>query len=208
MRPCQMPPTFSTRTFTEIRYRHSGNIAEISTEHRVRASIEPEKSVAARLQAPRTVPDSSRGILQELHMSELRRALLVCCCFTVVACSNWNRATPVSLDDSATEAEIRAKLTADGLTAVEIEIKDGVVVIRGSFSADELERAHRDAAKVPGVRAVIIHNIGESAASSSSSASHYEYFFPPWTPSLPWPMPQPSDIEEIPVRESSFATMG
>src|SRR5437899_2846450 len=76
----------------------------------------------------------------------------------LAACSNWNRATPVAIDNSAIETEIRKNLAGDDIFGTWVDCKDGVVTIRGSFPSAELQRVRDDVAKVPGVRQVIIIN--------------------------------------------------
>ena len=73
-----------------------------------------------------------------------------------VGCSNWNRATPASMDNTAMEAEIRKNLTADSITGLEIDIHDGVVTLKGHLpNASDRQKAIDDARKVPGVKSVV-----------------------------------------------------
>ena len=50
--------------------------------------------------------------------------------FLPVACS-LNRQTPKSMDNSATELEIRKNLAEDGITGLEIKVNDGTVTLDG-----------------------------------------------------------------------------
>ena len=71
------------------------------------------------------------------------------------ACSNWNRATPKPLDNTAIETEVRKNLTADGISGLHIDVKDGVVTLDGHLSANDKAKAIADAQKVPGVKQVV-----------------------------------------------------
>jgi len=71
------------------------------------------------------------------------------------ACSNWNRATPKSLDNTAIETEVRKNLTADSITGLHIDVSNGVVTLDGHLSANDKAKALADAQKVPGVTQVV-----------------------------------------------------
>ena len=71
------------------------------------------------------------------------------------ACSNWNRATPKPLDNTAIETEVRKNLTADGITGLHIDVSNGVVTLDGHLSANDKAKAIADAQKVPGVTRVV-----------------------------------------------------
>lgn len=71
------------------------------------------------------------------------------------ACSNWNRATPKPLDNTAIETEVRKNLTADGITGLHIDVSNGVVTLDGHLSANDKAKALADAQKVPGVTQVV-----------------------------------------------------
>ena len=72
-----------------------------------------------------------------------------------VGCSNWNRATPKSLDNTTMEEEIRKNLLGDHITGLQIEVHDGVVTLTGHGSCADRQKAYDDAAKVPGVKSVV-----------------------------------------------------
>jgi osmotically-inducible protein OsmY len=72
-----------------------------------------------------------------------------------VGCSNWNRATPKSLDNTTMEEEIRKNLLGDHITGLQIEVHDGVVTLTGHGSSADRQKAYDDAAKVPGVKSVV-----------------------------------------------------
>ena len=71
------------------------------------------------------------------------------------ACSNWNRATPKPLDNTAIETEVRKNLTADGISGLHIDVSNGVVTLEGHLSANDKGKAIADAQKVPGVTQVV-----------------------------------------------------
>jgi osmotically-inducible protein OsmY len=71
------------------------------------------------------------------------------------ACSNWNRATPKPLDNTAIESEVRKNLTADGISGLHIDVSNGVVTLDGHLSANDKSKAIADAQKVPGVTQVV-----------------------------------------------------
>jgi len=72
-----------------------------------------------------------------------------------VGCSNWNRATPASLDNTTMEEESRNNLLGDHITVLQIEVHDGVVTLNGHGSSADRQKAYDDAAKVPGVKSVV-----------------------------------------------------
>jgi osmotically-inducible protein OsmY len=77
---------------------------------------------------------------------------------TTLACSNWNRMTPKSLDNTTTATEIKKNLVADHLTGVDVDVNQGVVTLTGHLpTAADRQQAHDDAKKVTGVTRVINH---------------------------------------------------
>ena len=73
-----------------------------------------------------------------------------------IGCSNWNRATPAPLDNTAIEAEVRKNLTADSITGLGIDVHEGVVTLSGHLAnASDRQKAIDDARKVPGVKSVV-----------------------------------------------------
>lgn len=77
------------------------------------------------------------------------------------ACSNWNKATPKPLDNSAIEAEVRKNLTAEGITGIGVDVDSGAgrVTLSGSVnSAGDRDKAYNAAKRVDGVR-VVVNNI-------------------------------------------------
>jgi len=75
--------------------------------------------------------------------------------FLPVACS-LNRQTPKSMDNSATEIEIRKNLAEDGITGLEIKVNDGTVTLDGhADNSSQKSKAGDDARKVEGVKRVI-----------------------------------------------------
>ena len=75
-----------------------------------------------------------------------------------LGCSNWNRMTPKSLDNTTTATEIKKNLLGDHLTGVDVDVTDGVVTLAGHLpTAADREKARDDAAKVTGVKRVINH---------------------------------------------------
>jgi osmotically-inducible protein OsmY len=73
-----------------------------------------------------------------------------------MGCSNWNRATPAPLDNTAMEAEVRKNLTADSITGLGIDVHEGVVTLSGHLAnASDRQKAIDDARKVPGVKSVV-----------------------------------------------------
>jgi osmotically-inducible protein OsmY len=76
---------------------------------------------------------------------------------TVLGCSNWNRMTPKSLDNTTTASEIKKNLLADHLS-VDVDVTDGVVTLTGHLpNAEDRRKAYDDAAKVTGVKKVVNH---------------------------------------------------
>ena len=76
---------------------------------------------------------------------------------TALGCSNWNRMTPKSLDNSTTATEIKKNLVADHLS-VDVDVTDGVVTMSGHLpTAADRQKAYDDASKVPGVKKVVNH---------------------------------------------------
>ena len=73
---------------------------------------------------------------------------------SAIGCSNWNRATPAPLDNTAIESEIRKNLAGDHITGLQIEVHDGMVTLKGHGSAADRQKAYDDAAKVNGVKSV------------------------------------------------------
>lgn len=74
----------------------------------------------------------------------------------LAACSNLNRVTPAGMDDKAIETEIRAKLTDDGITGLEINVDHGVVTLKGNVEkAEQRTKAVDTASHVNGVTRVI-----------------------------------------------------
>lgn len=77
---------------------------------------------------------------------------------TALGCSNWNRMTPKSLDNSTTATEIKKNLVADHLTGVDVDVTEGVVTLTGHLpTAADRQKAYDDAAKVTGVKTVVNH---------------------------------------------------
>jgi osmotically-inducible protein OsmY len=75
-----------------------------------------------------------------------------------LGCSNWNRMTPKSLDNTATATEIKKNLLGDRLTGVDVDVTDGVVTLTGHLpTAADRQKAYDDAAKVTGVKTVVNH---------------------------------------------------
>jgi osmotically-inducible protein OsmY len=92
--------------------------------------------------------------MKKLLVSTLMSMALV----TAFSCSNWNRMTPKSLDNSATESEIKKNLVGDNLTGIQVEVKDGVVTLTGAVPTQaDIQKAGNDAEKVPGVKTVVNH---------------------------------------------------
>jgi osmotically-inducible protein OsmY len=75
-----------------------------------------------------------------------------------LGCSNWNRMTPKSLDNTTTASEVKKNLLADHLTGVDVDVTDGVVTLAGHLPTKaDREKAYDDAAKVTGVKKVVNH---------------------------------------------------
>jgi osmotically-inducible protein OsmY len=75
-----------------------------------------------------------------------------------LGCSNWNRMTPKSLDNSSTASEIKKNLLVDHLTGIDVDVNEGVVTLTGHLStAADRQKAYDDAAKVTGVKTVVNH---------------------------------------------------
>lgn len=74
---------------------------------------------------------------------------------TALGCSNWNRMTPKSLDNSSTASEIKKNLLSDHLTGIDVDVNEGRVTLTGHLpTASDRQRAYDDAAKVTGVKKV------------------------------------------------------
>jgi len=92
--------------------------------------------------------------MKKLMVSTLMSVALV----AALGCSNWNRMTPKSLDNSTTAAEIKKNLLADHLTGVDVDVNQGVVTLAGHLpTAADRQKAYDDAAKVTGVNKVVNH---------------------------------------------------
>jgi len=92
--------------------------------------------------------------MKKLLVSVIMPAALV----TALGCSNWNRMTPKSLDNTTTASEIKKNLLGDHLTGVDVDVTDGVATLAGHLpTAADRQKAHDDAAKVTGVKRVINH---------------------------------------------------
>jgi osmotically-inducible protein OsmY len=75
-----------------------------------------------------------------------------------LGCANWNRQTPASLDNKATEEEIRKNMLGDKITGLTVEVHEGVVTLSGHLATSgDRQKAYDDAAKVNGVKRVINH---------------------------------------------------
>ena len=91
-------------------------------------------------------------------MKKIAASLLAAMALTsMMACSNWNRATPASMDNTAIEAEVRKNLTADSITGLTVTVDGSTVTLEGHLSASDRDKAVADAQKVPGVTKVIDH---------------------------------------------------
>jgi osmotically-inducible protein OsmY len=92
--------------------------------------------------------------MKKLLVSIIMSAALV----TALGCSNWNRMTPKSLDNSTTASEIKKNLLVDRLTGVDVDVNEGVVTLTGHLpTAADRQKAYDDAAKVTGVKQVVNH---------------------------------------------------
>lgn len=83
--------------------------------------------------------------------------VLLSAALVLPACSNWNRATPKALDNTAVEEEVRKNLAADHITGLSVDVNSGkgVVTLKGHLSSSDKAKALEDARKVPGVNSVI-----------------------------------------------------
>ena len=92
--------------------------------------------------------------MKKLLISTIMSVALI----TALGCSNWNRMTPKSLDNSTTATEIKKNLVADHLTGVDVDVTDGVATLSGHLpTAADRQKAYDDAAKVTGVKKVVNH---------------------------------------------------
>lgn len=92
--------------------------------------------------------------MKKLLVSIIMSATLV----AALGCSNWNRMTPKSLDNSTTASEVKKNLLADHLTGIDVDVTDGVVTLSGHLPTKaDREKAYDDASKVPGVKKVVNH---------------------------------------------------
>jgi osmotically-inducible protein OsmY len=92
--------------------------------------------------------------MKKLLVSIIISAALV----MALGCSNWNRMTPKSLDNSTTASEVKKNLLADHLTGVDVDVNEGVVTLAGHLpTAADRQKAYDDAAKVTGVKKVVNH---------------------------------------------------
>ena len=92
--------------------------------------------------------------MKKLLVSIIMSAALV----TALGCSNWNRMTPKSLDNSSTASEIKKNLLVDHLTGIDVDVNEGVVTLAGHLpTAADRQKAYDDAAKVTGVKKVVNH---------------------------------------------------
>jgi osmotically-inducible protein OsmY len=90
--------------------------------------------------------------MKKLSFSLALAALLV----SAIGCSNWNRVTPKPLDDTMIAEEIRKNLAVDGMTGMTIDVKDGVVTLKGHVkTSSDRQKAVDDARRVNGVKRVI-----------------------------------------------------
>jgi len=89
--------------------------------------------------------------MKKLLVSTIMSVALI----TAAGCSNWNRMTPKSLDNTSTATEIKKNLVADHLS-VDVDVTDGVVTLTGHLpNAEDRRKAYEDAAKVTGVKKVV-----------------------------------------------------
>lgn len=82
-------------------------------------------------------------------------SLMLAFALLLPACSNWNRATPKNLDNTAIEEEVRKNLAADKITGLKIDVSNGVVTLEGHLTALDKQKALDDARKVNGVTGVV-----------------------------------------------------
>ncbi len=91
--------------------------------------------------------------MKKLLVSTIMSVALV----AALGCSNWNRMTPKSLDNTTTATEIKKNLVADHVS-VDVDVTDGVVTLTGHLpTVEDRHKAYEDAAKVTGVKKVIDH---------------------------------------------------
>jgi len=86
--------------------------------------------------------------------ASLLAALSLC---SVLACSNWNRVTPKSMDSTTIEAEVRKNLAADHITGLTVAVNGGTVTLEGHLNSTDHDKAVADTQKVPGVTNVVDH---------------------------------------------------
>jgi osmotically-inducible protein OsmY len=92
--------------------------------------------------------------MKKLLISTIMSVALI----AALGCSNWNRMTPKSLDNSTTATEIKKNLLVDHLTGVDVDVTDGVVTLAGHLPTKaDRQKAYDDAAKVTGVKSVVNH---------------------------------------------------
>jgi len=91
--------------------------------------------------------------MKKLLISTIMSVALI----TALGCSNWNRMTPKSLDNTTIATEIKKNLVADHVS-VDVDVTDGVVTLTGHLpTAADRQKAYDDAAKVTGVKKVVNH---------------------------------------------------
>lgn len=91
-------------------------------------------------------------------MKKLLVSIMSVALVATLGCSNWNRMTPKSLDNSSTASEVKKNLLADHLTGVDVDVNEGVVTLAGHLpTAADRQKAYDDAAKVTGVKKVVNH---------------------------------------------------
>jgi osmotically-inducible protein OsmY len=91
--------------------------------------------------------------MKKLLISTIMSVALI----TALGCSNWNRMTPKSLDNTTIATEIKKNLVADHVS-VDVDVTDGVVTLTGHLpTAEDRRKAYDDAAKVTGVKKVVNH---------------------------------------------------
>jgi osmotically-inducible protein OsmY len=76
---------------------------------------------------------------------------------SMLACSNWNRATPSSMDGTAIEAEVRKNLASDSITGLTVNVNGSTVTLEGHLNRADHDKALADAQKVHGVMNVVDH---------------------------------------------------
>jgi osmotically-inducible protein OsmY len=74
---------------------------------------------------------------------------------SMLGCSNWNRNTPASMDNTAIEAEVRKNLAGDKITGMSIDVSGSTVTLSGHSNAMNHDTAIADARKVNGVTNVV-----------------------------------------------------